>query len=184
MCRARDIIRQRTARLIQKYEGDDILIIGHSMGSIIAYDVLNFTIPQSKVDTLVTIGSPLGLPVIRAKIAAERNLKIKVYKKLRTPPCIHRNWYNFSDLEDKIALVYDLSKKFDRNKNGVKVKNMIVDNDYEMNGHRNPHKSFGYLRTPELAHVVNAFLERKKPSRMEKFFNLIKRKYRFYFLQR
>lgn len=183
-CKARDIIRERTAQVIQKYKDDDIFIVGHSMGSIIAYDVLSFTIPRSTVDTFVTIGSPLGLPVIRAKIAAERNLKLPDSTKLKTPPGIRRNWHNYSDLEDKIALVYDLTQKFDRNKHGVKVENYVIDNNYEINGNKNPHKSFGYLRTPELALVINEFLMRKKPNPVKKFFNLLKRKYQYYFLQR
>jgi hypothetical protein len=90
-CKARDIIRKRTAQVINKYKDDEILIIGHSMGSIIAYDVLTFTIPENTIDTFITIGSPLGLPVIRAKIAAERNLKLPNSTKLKTPPGIQRN---------------------------------------------------------------------------------------------
>ena len=183
-CKARDIIRERTAQVIQKYKDDELFIIGHSMGSIIAYDVLTFTTPKSTVDTFVTIGSPLGLPVIRAKIAAERNLKLPDSTKLKTPPGIRRNWHNLSDLEDKIALIYDLTQKYDRNKYGVKVRNYVVDNDYEINGSKNPHKSFGYLRTPELALAINEFLILKKPNPVKKLFNLLKRKYQYYFLQR
>ena len=73
-CRAGDIIRDRAAKIIKKYADDEILLIGHSMGSIIAYDVLSYKIPEVNINTFITMGSPLGLPVIRAKIAAESNL--------------------------------------------------------------------------------------------------------------
>jgi hypothetical protein len=158
-CKARDIIRQRMVQLIKKHRDDEIFVIGHSMGSIIAYDVLTFTIPEIVIDTFITIGSPLGLPVIRAKIAAERQIKLPASTQLKTPPNVQGNWFNFSDLEDKIALVYDLTDKFDINQNGIKVKNFVVDNNYEVNSHKNPHKSFGYLRTPELSKIIFDFLK-------------------------
>jgi len=166
---ARDVIRKRAAETIQKYKGEDILVIGHSMGSIIAYDVLTFTIPDIKIDTFITIGSPLGLPVIIAKIAAERNIYLPDFTNLKTPPSVQKNWYNFSDLEDRIALIYNLTNNYDANMNGVKVKNFVVDNDYSINGRANPHKSFGYLRTPVFSEAIRSFLE----TRMSKLFKKI-----------
>ena len=173
-CMARDIIRNRVAEIIKKYKDDDILLIGHSMGSIIAYDVLNFTIPEAKINTFVTLGSPLGLPVIIAKIAAERNLKLPDPVKLKTPPSVQKNWYNFSDLEDKIALIYNLTHNYDANKIGVKVRNFVVDNDYSINGKANPHKSFGYLRAPELSKVIHAFLQTRQERQLRKILSRLK----------
>ena len=34
----------------------------------------------------------------------------------------------------------------------------LVVNNYEIGGERNPHKSFGYLRTPEFSEVLNEFI--------------------------
>ena len=42
------------------------------MGSIVAYDVMTQYAPDVSIDTFVTIGSPLGLPIIKSKIVAER----------------------------------------------------------------------------------------------------------------
>jgi pimeloyl-ACP methyl ester carboxylesterase len=161
-CLARDVIRKRTAEVIKKYNGEEILVIGHSMGSIIAYDVLTFTTPDAKIDTFITIGSPLGLPVIMAKIAAERKIKLPGFIKLKSPPSLQKKWFNYSDLEDRIALIYNLTDNYDSNLNGVKVRNVVVNNDYSINGKSNPHKSFGYLRTPELSVAIQEFLESKK----------------------
>jgi len=163
-CRARDIIRKRTANIIKKYADDEILIIGHSMGSIIAYDVLTFTIPEVKINTFITMGSPLGLPVIRAKIAAESNSKHLEPVQLLTPHNVYNQWINYSDLEDKIALVYNLTDKFGENQHGIHVKNIVVDNYYEISNQKNPHKSFGYLRTPEIAETMANFLKSEKPN--------------------
>jgi hypothetical protein len=152
------VIRERAAELIRKYSGDDLMVIGHSMGSIIAYDVLTFTTPDMEIDSFITMGSPLGLPIIMAKIAAERNIRGPGLNRLKTPPSIQQNWFNYSDLEDRIALIYNLTPNYDANLNGVKVRNFVVENDYAINGKRNPHKSFGYLRTPELAGAIRDFL--------------------------
>ena len=82
--------------------------------------------------------------------------------KVRTPQNVLRNWYNFSDLEDKVAIDYSLSGDYEENSKHIKVIDKVVYNNYEYNGHRNTHKSYGYLRTPELAEVINDFLIRDK----------------------
>jgi len=161
-CAARDIIRKRALEVIKKYKKQEIMLIAHSMGSIVAYDVLTFILPEIKIDTFVTMGSPLGLPIIMSKIASEQNMKLHMKEKLKTPPGVKRNWYNFSDLEDKVAMNYNLGDDYNENASGVKATDIIVNNDYEINGERNPHKSYGYLRTPEFSEVLYDFLIRKK----------------------
>jgi hypothetical protein len=59
-------------RTLRKHRRKEILLIGHSMGSIIAYDVLTRPGADWSVDTLITIGSPLGLPVVVSKLHSER----------------------------------------------------------------------------------------------------------------
>jgi triacylglycerol esterase/lipase EstA (alpha/beta hydrolase family) len=176
-CFVKDIIRNRVAEVIKKYRSDEILLIAHSMGSIVAYDVLTVILPEIKIDTFVTMGSPLGLPIIMSKIAAEQNIKVQNKEKLETPAGVKRNWYNFSDLEDKVSLNYDLGDDYNENANGVKAIDMIVNNNYEINSERNPHKSYGYLRVLEFSEVLYEFLIRKeiKPSIM--LFNYTKNIY-------
>lgn len=160
----RSLIRHRVQEVIEKYRSDEIMIIAHSMGSIVAYDVLTFHLPDMAIDTLVTIGSPLGLPLVQSRIAAELNLRHATKLVLKTPPSIQRYWYNFSDLQDRVSMIYDLTGNFDPNLNGVKVSNSTVFNDYKNKGKANHHKSFGYLRTVEMAEVIYNFLGRPKPT--------------------
>ena len=49
----KDIIRNRLAETLKKHKGKEIFLIAHSMGSIIAYDVCNFLVPDIKIDTLL-----------------------------------------------------------------------------------------------------------------------------------
>lgn len=162
-CEIKKIIRKRTYDVINKYKKDEIMIIGHSMGSIIAYDVLSFSIPIMPVHTFITIGSPLGIPIVKSKIAAELENNHFDKSKLTTPEAVLQNWYNFSDIEDKVAMDYQLADDFSANKKQVQTIDFEVNNDYIFDGERNPHKSYGYLRTPQLAEKVNEFLTYRKP---------------------
>ena len=67
-----------------------IMLIAHSMGSIIAYDVLREigkTNPYFKLDHFVTLGSPLGLPQVKGRIVEEHGWP-------RTPSVVYK-WSNF-----------------------------------------------------------------------------------------
>lgn len=156
----KDIIRKRLSDVIRKHKGKDIFLIAHSMGSIIAYDVCNFLIPECKIDTLVTMGSPLGIPIIISKIAEEQRIIDPKVKKLRTPECIKGNWYNFADIEDNVAHNFNLMDDYAPNSSDIKVIDMLIENNYVINGERNPHKSYGYLRAPEFSNIIADFLER------------------------
>ncbi|MBN2413419.1 hypothetical protein JXQ31_17205 [candidate division KSB1 bacterium] len=159
---AKTQIRMRLKKVLLKYKRKDILLIGHSMGSIISYDVLSDPDLKVKVDTFITIGSPLGLPVIMSRIAAEQKERNKGAVSLNTPQTVKRNWYNFSDLHDKVAINYNLSDDYGDNENEVHVIDKIVYNDYECYGKKNPHKAYGYLRTPEMAEILYDFLTRDR----------------------
>lgn len=165
---ANELIRKRTAEVIKKYHNHEILIIGHSMGSIIAYDVMAFDLKNIEIDTFITIGSPLGLPVVKSKIAAERRLNHVNTRHLSAPSIVKRRWYNFSDLADKVAFNYKLSDDYTINRHKVKPVDFIVNNDYAINGKANPHKSFGYLRTAEVSAKITEFLEYRKSPRWKR----------------
>jgi len=155
---ARDIIREELMEVLQKHRKKKICLIAHSMGSIIAYDVLTLCVPDIQIDTLITIGSPLSIPVVIHKYLAETNPKYR-QKVVYTPKNVVNHWYNLSDLQDKISMNYTLADDYKPNKKHVHVVDKVVYNDYEIRDERNPHKSYGYLRTPEMAKIIHAFLK-------------------------
>jgi|TARA_B110000503_G_scaffold105868_1_gene157977 pimeloyl-ACP methyl ester carboxylesterase len=158
-CFAKDLIQRRTIIALEKFQDHEIMLIGHSMGSIIAFDVLTFLVPKLKIHSFVTIGSPLGLPIVVGKIAAEQKIIGEVGDILHTPPGVTHHWKNFSDLHDNIALKHRLADDFKANKHGVKPNDSLVFNDYMIDHLANPHKSFGYLRAPEFSNFVVDFLK-------------------------
>lgn len=141
--------------------GNEIMLIAHSMGSIISYNALRDLgrpNPRAEVSRFVTIGSPLGLFYVKSKIKEERIYDLKV----RTPSIVSKAWTNYVDRRDPVALDIRLKDDYDPNAARVRVKDDLVINDYQglKKGEidRNAHKSYGYLRTPELSREVRSFL--------------------------
>ena len=106
------------------------------------------------------MGSPIGLPVLREKMAREHDFPFVDDNKLPTPPSV-KHWCNFSDKEDHFAVFDDLASYYAPNKHGAFPIDCVVQNDYKDWVTKNAHKSFGYLRTPEVAKVVANFLGQK-----------------------
>jgi len=164
---AKKLIGKELVQILKKHRKKDILLISHSMGTVISYDVLTQLVPDIRIHTFVTLGSPLGLPAIIKKIFTEQHKDLKNEKLLATPENIRQSWFNFSDLNDRVALDYKLCNDFKQNFHGISPKDTIVQNDYENKGKKDHHKSFGYLRTPEVAEVIRSFLAEEGPSPLE-----------------
>lgn len=158
-CESQKRINQRLIDLLNKHKKDEIFLVAHSMGSIIAFDVLNFIDKETTIDTLVTIGSPLGAPFVISKLAKSAKLKNQGHLKLQTPEAVYRRWYNIAAIRDNIALDKKLADDFEANSRGVAVIDKLIHNSYQMNGISNPHKSFGYLRSPAFIEALVEFIE-------------------------
>lgn len=145
----RDALRDRLKQALLASRSQRIMLIAHSMGSIIAYDVLRDLRdehPDFRVPHFVTIGSPLGLPHVIYRIKEERG-------RARTPSVVER-WTNFADRRDPVAADVFLKGDYEPNDRRVGVADDLVINDYP----RNSHKSYGYLRAPEVSEAIRAFL--------------------------
>ena len=106
-------------RLIDLIAPDTDVIAAHSMGTIIAHQALA-TNPQIEVDTLVTIGSPLGTDAIFGSLEGERSDGLGPW------PGGVRRWVNIAAHGDRAAGVHRLADKF-----GPRVEDHLIDN-----GHR------------------------------------------------
>ncbi len=167
----REALRGRLADLLHKHRNKSILLFSHSMGTIIAYDVLTRMVPDVTVDTFITMGSPLGLPVIMKRIYEEQGRDYRKEKQLPAPENIARAWYNFSDLGDPVAANYNLADDYRPNSKGLGPQDVIVYNNYKYGKLRDPHKSYGYLRAPEVARVIEEFLAREKGTWLGRWFD-------------
>jgi hypothetical protein len=128
---------------------DRTMLIAHSMGTIIAYDVLRDIgkqYPSACIDHFVTIGSPLGMPHVRYQIAQED-------ANVRTPSLVNQ-WTNFADRRDPVAIDTHLANDFEPNSYRVRVHDDLVSNDWG----GIYHNAYGYLRTPEVSRAIREFL--------------------------
>ena len=158
----KEVMIERLTDVLKKYRHKEIILVAHSMGSMISHDALMDKSDGITIDTLVTLGSPLGQKYVMRKIESEHNHNFQ--NRLKVPENINKNWYNLSDPEDPIALVHILSEIYKSNSNGVKLIDKLVKNNYSNLGDRNPHKSYGYLRTSEFAEILSNFLTVEKRS--------------------
>jgi hypothetical protein len=156
---AREVLQEDLEKTLVSNKAHEIMLIAHSMGSIIAYDVLRKLgqrkpDPGARVSHFVTIGSPLGLPHVKLNIE-----KVHLHDpQVRTPTIVTRSWVNFADRKDPVAFDTHLEDDYGPNDSGVAVKDDLILNDYEMNGKANHHKLFGYLRAPEVSEHIRDFL--------------------------
>jgi hypothetical protein len=115
----REAVQEQVAKAV---EDDTRVMVAHSLGSVAAYEAL-CAHPAWPVRTLVTLGSPLGIPHL-------------VFDRLRPPPGVDgagkargawpgpvEAWTNVVDVDDVVALVKDLRPLF-----GERVRGFMVDN--------------------------------------------------------
>ena len=115
--------------------GGPFVVVAHSQGSMIAYDVLSRLDPaEYKVPLFITIGSPLGVEEVQDQIRRLTGQK----KELRKPACVDR-WLNFADRGDPVAIDATLSGDY-------APRSSIFDSRVtNLDSPRHPHSGTGYL---------------------------------------
>lgn len=140
---------QALALVAEAVEEDTRVLVGHSLGSVVAYEAL-CAHPGWPVTTLVTLGAPLGIP----------NL---IFDRLRPAPLSDvaagsgprghwpgegRAWTNVADQADVVALVKDLRPLF-----GPRVDQWLVENG------SHAHDVRPYLTAVETGRAIMAGLD-------------------------
>lgn len=124
--------------------GGPFVVVAHSQGSMIAYEVLRKMDPKvCDVALFVTIGSPLGLFAVRSMF--KQRLK---KKKLPFPACV-RHWHNVADRADPVALDGDLRDDIDIKAGDTRFSN-VWHAGANLESPRTPHSASGYLSNPAL----------------------------------
>ena len=156
---AQDDLRAVLSEALFQYRRHRIVLIAHSMGSLIACDVLYSL--EFSIDTFITIGSPLAIPLIVEKIREEQRGSVASNRKIRAPESISGQWLNLFDARDEVGC-RPLSDSFAQNGRGVAPEDMVVTNDYCIGERINPHKVYGYLRCREISDVLFPLIVKDK----------------------
>lgn len=103
-----DVVRADVAKAAVDH--GDIVVVGHSLGSVVAYDLCQTLTAGPRVRLLVTAGSPLGQPIV------QRNLRGHVGGGPPPVPPVGRPgataWLNAYDVRDVVALIHPLAPRF------------------------------------------------------------------------
>lgn len=132
-----------------------ILLIAHSMGSVIAYDSL-WQMSREKsehvvIDRFLTMGSPLGQNYMQKRIHGHAESGLQRY-----PSNISR-WTNLSAVGDLTAVNPVLGNEFgEMVAAGLvdELQDIMVHNYFRLDGELNVHAEYGYLVNAETARVV------------------------------
>lgn len=95
--RQRSEIQDRLRSKVMDVQGrGPVTVISHSLGTLVAYDVIHQLVPAGAVQTLVTLGSPL-----ENLLYVSQGFGLITYN-LKLDPAL--DWLNFYDIKDVIAL--------------------------------------------------------------------------------
>ncbi|MHC3017516.1 hypothetical protein [Klebsiella pneumoniae] len=111
------------------------VVVGHSLGSVVAYSILRSDRRALQVPLFVTVGSPLGIRAIRDQ-----------FRPLRFPTSVQA-WYNAYDNRDVVALQSLNAANFP-------VVPQIENNATVKNHTANRHGILGYLADPDVAKQI------------------------------
>lgn len=155
-------IREQLKRVIRPMldNNEQVLVIGHSMGSIIAYDAFwemsHIEHRKDKLDFL-SLGSPLGMNYVQHRLQGSR------YPGKRKYPAIIRRWINVASVGDVTALDRHFRDDF-RGMLDLGIIDSIEDhtdgiyNFFHNEDGLNCHRSYGYLVNPATGKVIADWL--------------------------
>lgn len=144
--------------------GGRVMVIAHSLGSIIAYDTLwelsrlaefRDGFADRNIDLFVTTGSPLGDSTVRRELRGHKRRGV-----LRYPANIGR-WVNIAAHDDYVAHDQGLNNDFHAMIALGLTRSIVDKRIYNLSvrkGRSNPHHSAGYLISPTMATLVAKWL--------------------------
>ena len=138
----RELMRRSVLERIEP-GGGPFVVIGHSQGSIIAFDVLSGLDPDKyDVPLFVTVGSPLGITEVQDQLKT-----IVGRRRLTVPRCVAR-WLNVCDPSDPVSADETLRDDYLGGSVLEDVKALNPDSP------AHPHSGSGYLRMEAVRRAV------------------------------
>lgn len=156
-------VRDKITEALDRNE--KLLLISHGVGSVITYDVLwqlshdaryADKYAGKKIDTWVTLGSPLGDSMVRRRLLGGKEKGRQKY------PCNVVTWQNVAAEDDHHCHDNTLADDF-----GPMLKQRMVSSirDYKIYnlavryGKSNPHSSIGYYIHPRVSQIIVQWLK-------------------------
>lgn len=122
------LVHHRILSLFQPNQ--DYIVVAHSLGSVVALNVLQLLAPNIRIHRFITLASPLAFPVIQQKLQ----------QPLHKPNCLQGEWHNFIAEHDYLAS-YALQPPFFNMT--TPIQNTAIHTFADK-----PHEIIGYLQHP------------------------------------
>lgn len=162
-----DAVQQRLAPPLQEAlnRNDRILLVSHCLGSVIAYDTLwqaghepvGSDFPHvPRVDTWITLGSPLGDEFVKHHLAGAKSPRAQRY------PTHIINWLNVAAEDDYTCHDETVANDYARMLNRQlvsQIRDYRIYNLAQRYGRSNPHHSVGYLIHPRFSSLLADWLQ-------------------------
>lgn len=142
--------------------GEDVVVLAHCLGSVIAYDCLWEMSRGSppcdrKIRNLITLGSPLAIDAVRARLKGAQEAVDRRY------PGNIANWFNLAAQDDFIChdpTVYNDFRPMIGHRVISRLEDIGIFNFTQRYGRSNPHCDLGYLIHPHTARLLADWLRR------------------------
>jgi len=154
-CEIREVLKQQLRPMLSANE--KVLLIGHSLGSVIAYDTLwelahDEQLP-GKVDLFLTLGSPLGMHYVQRRL---KGYNLKNEQQYPTNIC---RWVNISSVGDITALDRVFRDDFSHMLElgiieSIEDHSEAIYNFFRNEEGLNVHRSYGYLVNPAVGYII------------------------------
>jgi len=164
----RDQVQSRLAKLVSAAlaRDDRVMVIAHCLGSVIAYDTfwsLSHSDPalstERRVDTFVTLGSPLADNYVRHHLAGGKASQQGAHGV--SYPDLFNKWLNIAAEDDHICHDETVSNDFEEMLKSRLVTSIDDYRIYNLSvnyGRSNPHSAIGYLIHPRLSRILGDWL--------------------------
>lgn len=153
--RIRELLKQALRPRLA--EDARILLIGHSMGAVIAYDTLwelsHVERHPGRVDRFLTLGSPLGMNYVRHRLLGAAREGAERY------PANLRRWVNVAAVGDLTTLGREVREDYcEMSQLGllesIEDHSRGIYNFFRNEDGLNVHRSYGYLVNPAVGRII------------------------------
>ncbi len=144
-------------RAALRAERGDVVLVAHSLGSILAYDVLHEMGSAARVRRFVTLGSPLGIEEVQDHLRQDGARRRSARNAgLALPPGV-AEWVNLADRLDVVSLDATLADEAGMAAKGIRDR-AVVNPARLVWKEGGPHAGAGYLATPEAREEIGRAL--------------------------
>jgi hypothetical protein len=148
----RSLVLDEVAGAVRKAAGEhgQVVVVAHSLGSVVGYDLFDALGSEVDVPLFVTAGCPLGLPAVMRNVRPAHSVRQQ-----RPGPEIKAAavpWLNAYDVRDVVALVNPLASFYT---GGMRDERTFNGSD--------PHSIADYLSDPDVARPIGRALAGRSP---------------------